>query len=50
MKKYDILKELFSLRINLLINKLENNEKLSIDDFIWFCIVDYLMYEEESDV
>lgn len=50
MKKYDNLRVLLSLRINLLINKLENNEKLSVDDFIWFCIADYLLDKEESDV
>ena len=41
---------LVRVRINLLINKLENNEKLLIDDFIWFCIADYLLDKEESDV
>ena len=36
--------------IDLLIKKIENNEELLIDDFIWYCIADYLKDKEESDV
>ena len=37
-------------RIDLLIKKIENNEELLIDDFIWYCIADYLKDKEESNV
>lgn len=40
---------LINARIDLLIKKIENNEELLIDDFIWYCIADYLKDKEESN-
>ena len=50
MKDKEKIIALIKLRIDLLIRKLDNHEKLLIDDFIWFCIADYLMDKEETDV
>ena len=50
MKNKEIIIALIKLRIDLIIRKLENNEELLIDDFIWYCIADYLKDKEESDV
>ena len=36
-------------RIDLLIRKLDNHEELLIDDFIWYCIADYLKDKEENN-
>lgn len=49
MKDLEKIRLLVYVRINLLINKLENNEKLLIDDFIWYCIADYLMDGEKNN-
>lgn len=40
---------LINARIDLIIKKLENNEELLIDDFIWYCIADYLKDKEENN-
>ena len=50
MKDKEKIIALIKLRVDLLIRKLDNHEKLLIDDFIWFCIADYLMDMEESNV
>ena len=50
MKDKEKIIFLINARINILIKKIENNEKLLIDDFIWYCIADYLKDKEESDV
>lgn len=49
MKNFEKLKLLLNLRIDLVIHKLENNEKLSFDDFIWFCIADYLNEDKKNN-
>ena len=50
MKDKEKIIFLINARINILIKKIENNEKLLIYHFIWYCIADYLKDKEESDV